>query len=260
MSTGKLSSYLFEDASRAALRSFIDRQTLFAFDFDGTLAPISPDPAAIGIPELIRKEFIILNEQAAVAVITGRSCQDARRHLGIAPRYLIGNHGAEGLPGWEDREEDFVRTAKEWQRQLDALLPLEDRTGIVIENKGVTLSIHYRHTGNIRAANDLILHTIDRLVPKPRRVSGKFIENLIPDGAPDKGDALILLMNQAGCLKGFFAGDDETDEDVFRLENENIFTVRVGRRIVSRAHFHLRGQHEIARLLREINKIRGQFQ
>jgi len=35
-------------------------------------------------------------------------------------------------------------------------------------------------------------------------------------------------MNQAGCPKGFFVGDDETDEDVFRLDHESIFTVRVG--------------------------------
>ncbi|MCK7511559.1 MAG: hypothetical protein MZV70_50975 [Desulfobacterales bacterium] len=42
----------------------------------------------------------MLNEQAAVAVITGRS--RARRldgTLAFAPRYLIGNHGAEGLAG-----------------------------------------------------------------------------------------------------------------------------------------------------------------
>jgi len=255
MSNGILLSYLFEDASLAAMRSFIDRKTMFAFDLDGTLAPISPDPNAIVISDEIRKELAILNESAAIAVITGRSRQDARLRLGVAPRYLIGNHGAEGLPGWEAREDEFIRTANQWHCQLDVLLPIEDRTGIVIENKGSTLSIHYRHAGNIKVAHALILRVVDRLIPSPRRISGKYIENLVPSDAPDKGVAFRLLMHQADCLKGFFTGDDETDEDVFLLDNENLFTVRVGRRTASRARFYLNGQHEIVRLLREINRI-----
>ena len=39
-----------------------------------------------------------------VAVITGRSRSDAMQHLAITPHYLIGNHGAEGLPGWESQD------------------------------------------------------------------------------------------------------------------------------------------------------------
>lgn len=255
MSVSEHLSYLFEDAALASMRSFIDRNTMFAFDLDGTLAPIAPDPGTIGIPEAIRQEFAILSKSAEVAVITGRARQDARLHLGVAPRYLIGNHGAEGLPGWEAREDEFVRTANQWQCQLDVLLPIEDRVGILIENKGATLSIHYRYAGNIKLARTMIFYAIGRLVPQPRRISGKCIENLIPVDAPDKGAALRLLMQQAECRKGFFAGDDETDEDVFRLDNENIFTVRVGRKTGSRARSYLQGQHEIVQLLREINKI-----
>jgi trehalose 6-phosphate phosphatase len=33
-----------------------------------------------------------------VAIITGRAIADARTMLGFMPRYLIGNHGAEGVP------------------------------------------------------------------------------------------------------------------------------------------------------------------
>lgn len=255
MSVSEHLSYLFKDAALASMRSFIARDTMFAFDLDGTLAPIAPDPGTIGIPEAIRQEFATLNENADVAVITGRALSDARLHLGVAPRYLIGNHGAEGLPGWENRENEFVRTTNQWQCQLDVLLPIEDRTGILIENKGTTLSIHYRHAENIELARTMILYAISHLAPQPRRIGGKCIENLIPADAPDKGAALRLLMHQTGCRKGFFAGDDETDEDVFRLKNENIFTVRVGKKNGSSARYYLQGQHEIVQLLREINKI-----
>ena len=259
MSSSQPSTYLFSDTAGTAMERFIDRRTLFAFDFDGTLAPIGPDPDAIGIPVTIQKEMITLGGIAGVAVITGRSRSDALQRLSILPRYLIGNHGAEGLPGWESRTQEFIRTVKEWQDQLDELLPSENRRGIFIENKGPTLSVHYRHAADSKASRVMILRAINRLVPQPRLISGIYIENLLPKGAPDKGVALTHLMNQAGCPKGFFVGDDETDEDVFRLEHESIFTVRVGRKTGSLARFYLRNQQEIARLLRKTNDILGQF-
>ena len=84
--------------------------------------PSYQNPVPSGFRTPIRKELTILNEQAVVAVITGRSRQMPRHHLGISPRYLIGNHGAEGLPGWEDREKEFILIANQWQSQLDKLL------------------------------------------------------------------------------------------------------------------------------------------
>jgi trehalose 6-phosphate phosphatase len=259
MNSVKKSTYLFTDRAYCAMKNFIDRSTLFAFDLDGTLVPIIANPDAIGIPDAVRKEIAIMNQQAVVAVITGRSRSDALKHLALAPHYLIGNHGAEGLPGWEAREDDFNRTVNNWLTQLSVLIPVKDRKGIVIENKGRTLSIHYRHSSNIKAAHDMILSAISRLVPQPRRICGKCIENLIPEGAPDKGIALTLLMQHTDRPKAFFAGDDENDEDVFRLANKGIFTVRIEKKTGSRALFHLRGQNEILRLLRGINYIIGQM-
>ena len=125
----------------------------------------------------------------------------------------------------------------------------------MIENKGVTLSLHYRHVCNIKSAHKTILEAISKLDPQPRRIGGQFIENLLPAGAPDKGIALRFLMDKSGCRKGFFVGDDETDEDVFRLNAENIFTVRVGMNAFSDALFYLHNQDEITRLICEINSV-----
>ncbi len=255
MSMKERLSYLFKNTAFSKMRNFIDKTTLFAFDLDGTLAPIASKPSVIGIPDPIRQEFAILNKQAVVAVITGRSRSDALHHLGISPHYLIGNHGAEGLPGWKDQENEFFGITNQWQSQLDNLLPLENRRGIMIENKGSTLSIHYRHVCNIKYAHKMILQAIDKLDPQPRRIGGKFIENLIPVSAPDKGIAFRILMEKSGCQKGFFVGDDETDEDIFRLNDANIFTVRIGINVFSDALFYLRNQSEIIRLISEINNV-----
>jgi len=248
--------YLFSESGMAALHGFIDLKTLFAFDLDGTLAPIVSNPGDILVPESILAELTILHKQSAVAVITGRSRRDALRHLGFVPQYLVGNHGAEGLPGWEAREAEFLHMAETWEVQLYGILSGVDRSAVFIENKGATLSIHYRNC-NEEGIHALILNAIDRLTPRPRRIGGKCIENLIPDKAPDKGASMLHLMRHTGCPKGFFVGDDETDEDVFRLSGEHLFTVRVGTGNYTKARYVLRDQTEISRLLHEINHFRS---
>lgn len=255
MSSSRTSTYLFEEKAHAALQDFLDRKTLFAFDLDGTLAPIVADPAAVIIDDDVHDSMAAIGRQALVAIITGRSRADALRYLIAQPHFLIGNHGAEGLPGSASRSREFMRITSVWQVQLTGLLAPLEKTGLIIENKGVSLSIHYRHAANIPKTHELILLAISRLTPQPRRIGGIYIENLLPPDGPDKGIALSELMLHTGCPKAFFAGDDETDEDIFRLDSDNIFTVRVGLKMGSRARYHLQSQHEIGRLLHTISGI-----
>jgi trehalose 6-phosphate phosphatase len=244
--------YLFSEPGRAALYRFVDHSTLFAFDLDGTLAGITDDPQRIYVSGPTRQGLSRLIRQAPVAVITGRSRDDARAHLGVNPHFLIGNHGAEGLPGWEMREREFVTLCASWENQLRQSLPSTDASGIAIENKGTTLSIHYRAAPAERKARALILKGIAGLIPKPRIVAGKAVENLLPASAPDKGTAMLYLMGLAKCPKGLYVGDDVTDEDVFRLGGKNLFTVRVGCLTKTCAQYVLRDNNEIIRLLKEI--------
>lgn len=245
-------TYLFSPQGRAELAAFVDATTLFAFDLDGTLAPIVPDPAAIAIPDAVRQSLIQLNALAPLAIITGRSRSDALFHLGFTPRYLVGNHGAEGLPGKEARGEDFIRLCQGWKKQLQLLLPAMAGNGILLEEKGETLSLHYRQALDPLNAQALLLGAIAHLIPVPRRVSGKFVENLVPQGAADKGMALETLMGHLLCPRAIFVGDDVTDEDVFRLKNPAVLGIRVGENPESAACYYLKGQGEIAGLLREI--------
>ena len=244
--------YLFSNNGLSALSDFVDPGTLFAFDLDGTLVPIMSDPAAVLLSPAVQEALAELKVRATVAIITGRSQRDAQDRLGIVPHYLVGNHGSEGLPGWEGYEEEFRRLADEWARQLHTLLPDGRMTGIRVENKGLSVSVHYRNARNRTAARSFVLSAIDRLSPCPRVVGGKHVENLLPEEAPDKGTALLQLMSRAGCAKGFFVGDDQTDEDVFQLNWANLFTVHVGSRKKSRARFFLKKQEEILLLFRHV--------
>ena len=252
MTMDKTMTYLFSDGGRAALRDFVDRKTLFAFDLDGTLASIVADPSLIKVPDELRARLSRLCRLTTVAVVTGRGRADARAHLGFNPRYLVGNHGAEGLPGREEEEAGFVQLSSAWEKQLRRLLPEERSAGIVIENKGATLSLHYRNAPDPDMAQKEILDAMQRLSSLPRRVSGKYVENLAPQEAPHKGEALSFIMHHLGCRRALFVGDDETDEDVFRLRDDAIFGIRVEMNPRSAARYFIHDRDEIAALLDEI--------
>jgi trehalose 6-phosphate phosphatase len=252
--------YLFSDEGLVELYAFVDSTTLFVFDLDGTLAPIVPDPAGISIPEEVRQSLIQLNDMAPVSVITGRSRADAMTHLGFTPRFLVGNHGAEGLPGKEKNGQYFAGLCREWQRQLELLLPGMPASGISLEAKGETVALHYRQATDPVKAHGCILAAIACLTPPPRVVSGILVENIAPQNAPHKGAALEVLMVHLGCGRAIFVGDDVTDEDVFHLRNPAILGIRVGMDQESSAGFYLQGQHEMVRLLQEmIGRLKLEF-
>lgn len=253
MRPGTTLTYLFTESGLRDLGRFVDKKTLFAFDLDGTLAPITADPRKVRISKEIQKGLALLNVRTVVAIITGRSREDAQSRLGIVPRFLIGNHGAEGLPGWEARERDFAEISLGWEKQLRQFLPPANVSGISIENKGSTLSVHYRAAEDQEKAQALVLRGMDLLVPHPRTIKGKCVENLLPKSAPDKGTAIRYLLDLSGCSRGLYVGDDVTDEEVFRLDGDHLLTIRVGTRGSSQARYRLRKQSEVARLLEEIN-------
>lgn len=246
--------YLLDDAGLTELRSFIDAGTLLAFDLDGTLAPIVADPSAIVIPGHIQESMARLCAMATVVILTGRGREDALSFLGFEPCMVVGNHGAEGLPGWEEREREFRELCAGWKQQL--LLSLTGTSsGIVLEDKRLSLSLHYRNAAGRGEAFTTIIEAIGALVPAPERISGKFVENVVPRGAPRKGRALLDTMRYLGTGRALYVGDDATDEDVFRLRNERIFGVRVGASSSTAADYYLKDQQEIDRVLREIIDI-----
>ncbi len=249
--------YNYSPQGEAAMARFIRRDTLLAFDFDGTLAPIVPLPDAARTPMAICLAMRRLCEIASVAVITGRSVADIRERLDFAPRYIVGNHGAEGQPG--STGTDVQRAdAEAWTRQIDAA---RDRLppGIFLEDKGHSLSLHYRTAPDRETAKQAIDALVQTLSPKPRVIGGKCVVNLLPANAADKFDALLALQRHEGAGNALFIGDDETDENVFRRALPDWLTIRVGHETPSAATYCLNSQNEMATLIQRIDgMIRAQ--
>jgi trehalose 6-phosphate phosphatase len=83
------------------------------------------------------------------------------------------------------------------------------------------------------------------------------VVNLLPPGAPHKGVALERARRQLGCDTALYVGDDETDEDVFGLDQPGqLLGIRVGRREASRASYFVRDQRRVDDLLRALVALR----
>jgi trehalose 6-phosphate phosphatase len=83
-------------------------------------------------------------------------------------------------------------------------------------------------------------------------IHGKCVLNLLPPGAPHKGDALRALLVESGRTRALYVGDDVTDEDVFRLRLPGVLSVRVAPIGERMTDLYLNDQVEVAILLREL--------
>ncbi|HEX7508695.1 MAG TPA: trehalose-phosphatase [Polyangia bacterium] len=231
----------------STLLAFAHQRVLLAFDFDGTLAPIVRKPEAAAMR---RRTTMLLAELARhypCAVISGRSRADVMKKVEEIPlRALFGNHGMEPSPN----PRAWRRLAARWQAQLAAALPTIP--GMVIENKGVSLAIHYRLARARGAVRRLVLQAAADL-HGTRIVEGKMVVNVLPAGGPDKGTALVSLRKRLRCQCAVYIGDDDTDEDVFALaKQERLLGIRVGRSRRTQAAYYVPSQTAIDRLLRKL--------
>jgi trehalose 6-phosphate phosphatase len=218
--------YAFSPEGVACLDAVLATRPLLAFDIDGTLAPIAQRPDEARLPDDVQRCLATLVQTSDVAIITGRSVDDARRMLAFEPRFVIGNHGAEGLPAWSERSAAFARVVRGWRESLMAGAPLGD-AGVTLEDKRYSLSLHYRTAPDANAARRAIADAIQRLAPRPKVVGGKAVVNVLPPDAPVKGEALRALIEHTGCENVLYVGDDDTDETVFGLHLPSVLTLRV---------------------------------
>ena len=246
-------TYALSPEGLQRIRDFIRGRALLAFDIDGTLAPIVGKPWDARIPDKLQSYLASLSARAVVAIVTGRAIADARRMLTFRPRYLIGNHGAEGVPGVDASARNFDAICRGWLAALYAEgAALSPPAGIVVEDKTYSLALHYRHAGDVDVARQWLEKHALALSPRPRLVPGKFVLNLLPPGAPHKGDALLALLAHSGLPRALYVGDDVTDEDVFRLGSPPVLPVCVAPGSESLSDLFLASQSEIEPLLEEL--------
>lgn len=242
---------LLSSEGREALRRVASRSILYAFDFDGTLARISPDRGAVKLTRSIHEWLTELAKRAPCAIVSGRALIDLAPRVNGAVPYLIGNHGLESPltpPATLSRAENICLG---WMKRVDTDLaqPLKD-AGVEVENKRYSLTFHYRRSDEPDGTRMVLLLLLNQLTPAPRLIFGKASVNVLPPEKAGKGEAALALMIHLRHAGLFFVGDDETDEDVFGLTEGLAMGVRVGRHAESRARYFINHQGEIEDILR----------
>lgn len=187
-------------------------------DLDGTLAPIIRDPAGVrpvagAVPALER----LAERLALVGVVTGRAATDARRILGTSSLLVIGNHGAEWLaPGASDPDvaPELVLASTALAAVLAAVPP---EPGVIVEDKGLSATVHYRNAADPTLARGRILAALGGAARHGVEVRhGRMSLELRPASLGDKGGAVRSAVTRYGLRGLVVLGDDLTDLDMFR--------------------------------------------
>lgn len=248
---------LYSPQGELALSRLAQAQALLAFDFDGTLAPIVTRPDQARMPTGVFQRVAKLARIAPVAVISGRRLDDLRPRVPREVEMCIGNHGSERADVTVDLG-PMRETCRAWLAQLQARLDDDvDAGGIFIEDKGITVSVHFRLTRDRKQAERTIVEWIGGLAPEPRVIGGKFVFNLLPAQARTKFEALVDIAREESASAVLFVGDDLTDEIVFAQAPPDWVTVRVERDRDSSARFFIHDQADIVILLDRLIEMRA---
>ncbi|WP_313696177.1 trehalose-phosphatase [Halorarum halobium] len=235
---------------------------LCCLDFDGTLAPIVEDPADAELLPAARAalERLAGDPTVTVAVVSGRSLADLRERVDVADVVHAGNHGLEldeGSASTVDPEAVARRPAVEaavarLRAELDGV------PGCIVEDKGVTASVHYRrtpdeHVPTVREAAREAAAATDGL----RLTEGKRVLELRPDVPGGKDRAVRRLREHHPDALPLFVGDDVTDEDAFRALPTEGVAVLVGDREDTAASIRVPAPDDAAAFLHWVADVRA---
>jgi trehalose-phosphatase len=253
------SFYFFDHEYR--FRSALPNGRIFLFlDYDGTLAPIAESPDKAAISHTMHTLVANVAARMPVAVVTGRGLDDIQQRLGIENAIYAGNHGSE----IRARGETLVSQQSEQNRRvLDELLDrlrvaLSPFPGVIIEDKGLTASVHYRRVDLRRLADaaNLFENIVRDYEQRFRITHGKKVFEIRPIAAWHKGDAVTWILDKMGDGRTpVYIGDDITDEDAYRALKGRGLSIAVGGSAY--ADYYIRKQAEVERVLEHLAALAG---
>ncbi|MDP2940098.1 MAG: trehalose-phosphatase [Candidatus Omnitrophota bacterium] len=261
--------YLFENWDK--IRKDLNNKFIaLFFDYDGTLTPIVETPDKAILPSETKKllKRLINNPKCKIAIISGRALSDLKRLVGIEGVIYTGNHGLE-IEGPKIKFESpvslrYKRILQNIKDDLNA--KLSAIKGTFIEDKGLSLSIHYRlvDRNQIPQVKTIfhgatIVYTVrDKIKIKP----GKKVFEIRPSVEWDKGKVVLWLLARWKFSLGdkdilpIYLGDDVTDEDAFKALKKKGLTIFVGEQTNSEAQYYLKTTEEVTEFLRLISDLK----
>jgi len=210
-------------------------ELLFCTDFDGTLVNFTGVPSETELPEKTgdRLKRLVTLENLHLAVISGRGFEELEELVPLENITLAGNHGLkirfqDGRIRKPETGEEIKETIQKINSEVQEAFG--KLNGVIIENKGFGLALHYRQydgdTGRIKEEFYEIWNR--HAIPLLEVIQGAKLVEIRPKEW-NKGDAVELLRRGLNNPLTIYVGDDTTDEDAFAVltEVENGFPILV---------------------------------
>ncbi len=240
-------------------------------DYDGTLCPIVKVPELAVLSPETRAVLgrLARHSRYTVGVISGRALKDVMDRVGIPGIIYAGNHGLEiqgpGIRYLHPQSQHLRPLLAEMERALGQAMA--SIPGTRVENKGLSVSVHYRLVENGRVGE--VWEAFDRVVGpavrqgRVRRGEGRRLLEVRPAVEWDKGRAVALILDTyrgaadsatSGGTLAVFLGDDRTDEDAFQVVNQREgLTIYVGDgRADTRACYYLDSSDQVREFLERL--------
>jgi trehalose 6-phosphate phosphatase len=241
-----------------AILPHLDKCALL-FDIDGTLIDLAPTPDGIHIPPDLppRLRDLWRRTSGALALVSGRMISDIDEIMKPVQLPAVGGHGAE------------IRLLASGDVQAAEVRPMDPHLkkrftaignyapGILIEDKGYSLALHYRLAPEAeRYIFDSVAAIRADLPEAPIEVlNGKFVVEIKHEGF-SKATAVRALMQQEPFAgrRPIFLGDDVTDESVFAIMGDiDGIAYSVGRKAQGVAG-HFDSPHDVRQWLERMTK------
>lgn len=250
-------------------KEIVDKHILLLLDYDGTIVPIARRPEQALIPPRSKKllQQLSKNRNCEVMIVSGRTIADVKRMAGLRNIIYSGNHGLE-VEGPKIKFKSFIparykKILKKIKSQLQE--DLSSIPGAWVEDKGATLSVHYRlvPSKKIPAVKTIFQENtiVDRLRKDIKTKSGKMVLEIKPPVAWDKGKIVLWLLARQAFLSEdqkllpVYVGDDVTDEDAFRALQNKGLTICVGQSKDTLAQYYLNNSQEVFKFLQEVLRL-----
>ena len=185
-------------------------------DFDGTLTEIVDDPATSQLSDGVAEVLSVLAHRLdVVAIVSGRPARFLAERAGIPGVKLLGLYGTEE---WRDGDAAPRPEMLAWQSAVDDAsdrfaLAIAGHPGVVLEDKGLTVALHWRNAPDRDAAGAFVDQVAADVAAETglAQEPGKFVAELRPPVQWDKGSAVRALVAEHALDTVVYIGDDHGD-------------------------------------------------
>ncbi len=264
--------YLFDNWAKISSKICTSDHIFLLSDFDGTLTPIVSKPHLVRLEDEIRRHLgsISGKERFTVGLTSGRSLRELKALVRIPGIVYSGNHGFElKFPNKRKFIHPKALIIKPIIERLEGSLVkrLKGIEGVIIENKGVGLSLHYRLVKDrfVDQVKKIFAEEISPYIGRGevKVTYGKKVLEVRPPADWDKGKVIAWIIKEArppGLTKNkkvlaIYLGDDRTDEDGFLTLKDKGISVLVGRKRRSHAKYFLKDVDDVKEFLRRVSSL-----